>query len=174
MSRLEKTQSNILDLLTDLHQGHVNSQRFTPKQFKEQLNVMMRDLPVGSTLPEVAQHDIKSLYKIIKGSARVTKDRVVVDIVFPLVSTTEFQILHVVPIPTEHQGKHITIIPESEYLMMTLKKDSFYQISEKELHTCSRPNARLFMCSVKGPMYTSQSTKSKCERELWMQANQIN
>lgn len=115
----------------------------------------------------------KSLY--IQDHQRIgtgNKRKVIVDIVFPLVSTMEFQIVHVVPIPTEHQGNQITIVPESKYLMMTLQKDNFYQISEKEFHTCMNPKARRFICSFK--MYTAQSTKSRCERDLWMQANQLN
>lgn len=174
VNRSEKIQGKILDILTDLHQGHVSSQLFTPNQFRGLLQIVLGNLPVGNVLPEIAQHDIKSLYKLIRGTARVTTSSIIVDIIFPLVSGAEFQILRVIPIPTEHHGSQITIIPEAEYLLMTLKQDYFYQVSEKELRTCMKLKPTRMMCHLKGQLFTTQSAKSLCEREILTHTDRIN
>lgn len=172
--KLHETQGRILEILTGLHQGHVNSQLFSPAQFKEQLKIITNNLPTGSMLPSIAQQDIKLLYKIIKGSARSTGDNIIVEIILPLVDADEFQAIKAVPIPVKYQNAMVTIIPESEYLMMNLKRDAFYQVTEKEFHTCMKPGPRMLICHLAGPRFTAQSERSQCERDMLVKDDYIN
>lgn len=166
VNQVEQTQAGILDMLTDLHQGQVSSHVFSPKQFKEQVEVMKSELPIDSMVPEIAQKDIKSVYRIIRGSARVTTNYIILKIIFPLVSKMDFQLWHVIPIPTRHNNSHFTIVPDAEYMMMNLQRESFYVLNHQELRTCLRPNDQTFICNMKHPLYTATSTVGACERGL--------
>lgn len=85
---------------------------------------------------------------------------------FPLVSKTDFQVWHVIPIPTRHNNSHVTIVPDAEYMMINLQRESFYVLNHQELRTCIRQHKTMFICNMKHPLYTSTSTIGSCERGL--------
>lgn len=164
--RFRGIQRDLVDTVTDVHQGHISSNVFNPQQLREQLIMINNNLPSGSKLPGNSQQDIKSLYKLITGKARVTTENMLLDLVLPLVSSTELQLFHIVPFPINHEGNQLSIIPESEYISISLKRDKFYQLNEKHMQNCIKPTATLFICKMKEPMYNIQSEKSRCERDL--------
>lgn len=95
--RLEKLQRDIINMLTDLQQGHISSYLFNPQQFKQQLNTINDHIPVGTMLPVDPQDDMKSFYEMMRGTMRVTQIYILLEITIPLVSIEEFQMFHLVP-----------------------------------------------------------------------------
>lgn len=166
INRVEKTQHNMINMLTDLQQGHVSSYLFTPKQFKKELDEINDRIPNGQKLPVNPQHDMRSFYEIMRGRMRVTENKILLEIILPLVSIEDFQIFHIIPIPIQHENEHICIIPESPYLLITLKQNFFYQIKELEINKCIKPQGVPIICNPTQPMNSIESTKSKCERKL--------
>lgn len=166
VNRVEKIQEVILDMVTDLHQGYVSSQVLSPKQFKEQIEIMKNNLPPDSVVPEIAQRDIKSLYKLIKGSARVEYNYIVLQVNFPLVTSTNFHIWRIIPVPIIQRTNQLVIIPETEYIMIDLQREKFYNLNQQELRTCLRPRENMFICHMKHPLYSTTSSVSACERRL--------
>lgn len=173
VNRFEKVQRNILEIVTDVHEGHINSNVFTPQQFQEQLTFINNNLPSGNKIPGNQPHDMRILYKIITAKARVTTKNIILDIVLPLVSTIDYQLLQIIPVPVQHQDQQLCIIPQSKYLLITLQRDKFYQLEEKDIHNCIKPKDNLFVCKIQSPLYNGQSEKSRCERDLLMQAADI-
>lgn len=163
----------MLNLVTDLYQGHVNSHLFTPDQFLQQLVKVNSNLPAGSRVPETPQDDLKPLYKLLKGKARVTSRRIIFDITLPLVSTSEYQLYKVIPVPTKHGNHRVSIVPESKFLMITLEKDYFYQLSENEYTLCQKTTNLKAICKIHHPSYSAQSNRSKCERQLLVQNTRL-
>lgn len=166
INRLEKTQHNILNMLTDLQQGHISSYLFTPAQFKRELEKMNDHIPDDQKLPINPQDDMAAFYEIMRGQMRVTKKNVLIQIHLPLVSIEEFQVYHLIPVPSQHNNEHICIIPESSYLLITLKRNLFYQMNENELNKCIKPHGTTLICPSTRPLHDMESEKSKCERDL--------
>lgn len=166
IDRLEKIQHNIINMLTDLQQGHVSSYLFTPKQFKHELETINDHIPSGQRLPLNPQHDMTAFYEIMRGQMRVTKNSILIQIHLPLVSIEEFQVYHLIPVPIRHGHEHISIIPESPYLLITLKRNTFYQMNEQDLNQCIKPHGTAMICPAGQPINSVESSRSKCERDL--------
>lgn len=97
---------------------------------------------------------------------RVTEKYILLEVIIPLIALPEFQLFNIIPIPTRHDGNRISIIPESRYLLITLQKDTFYQMNEKEYSTCFQTQETAMICKLTHPMNQAQSTRSQCERDL--------
>lgn len=164
-NRYEETQRTLVDILTDVHHGKINSYLYTPQQFMEQLIIIKSNLPAGCKLPDNGGSDLKSFYKLMTAKARVTEKYILVDIMIPLVSVTEYQLFHIIPIPVEHNKQEMMMIPETEFLVIALKRETFYQMNTNELNTCIK-TATGRICQIRHTIYSSQSDKSQCERDF--------
>lgn len=171
---LENFQNNLVEMITDVHQGHINNHLFTPEIFLQQLEKINNNLPTGTKIPDTPKDDLKSLYKLLKGKARVTRKRVVFDLVLPLISTSEYELFKLIPVPTKHGNQRVAIIPESSYLLITLERDKFYQLDQIEYNACLKTTTLKKICKLQHPIYTTQSNRSLCERELLRQNTDIN
>lgn len=109
---------------------------FSPDQFLQQLGEINNNLPSGSKVPETPQDDLRSLYKLLKGTARFAKKQIIFDLILPLISMAEYQVFRLIPVPTIHGNHRASIVPESPLLMITLEKDKFYQLNENEYNVC--------------------------------------
>lgn len=159
---LKDFQDNLWSMLVDMHQGHINPHLFTPDQFTKQLEKINNNLPTGCKVPETPQDDLRSLYKLLKGRSRIQEDQIIFEILLPLIATSEYEVFKIIPVPTKFGLHRVSIIPESEYLMITLEKDKFYQLNEVEYKSClSTTNARK-ICKMHRPIYNAQSNHSQC------------
>lgn len=104
-SWIDRTE-NIQREIIQIQQGHVSSYLF-------------------SKLPADPQNDIRSFYEIMRGAIRVMEKIIVIEIRIPLISTFEFQLFHLIPVPTKHEDRRISIQVEDEYLFLTLQRDVF-------------------------------------------------
>lgn len=173
MGQFEEKQKGLLEMVNDVHQGHVSSHIFSPQQFEDQLNMMKSNLPAEIKLPGKRSSDVRTLYRLLTGKVRVTENNILMDITMPLVSATSYQLLHVVPYPIEHNGMHVSVTTESEYLVINLKRDKFYQMNENQLNSCIQPDGAWFICKMKQPMYSMLANQSQCEREILTQGTDI-
>lgn len=166
LNKIEKNQRNIINMLTDLQQGHVSSYLFTPYQFKRELDKINDIIPNGLQLPVNPHQDMKAFYEIMRGRMRVTKDKILLEIVLPLVSVDEFQVFHIIPVPVQHNNEQICIIPESQYLVITLKRHIFYQLNEDDINKCIKTHDTPLICPAMQSARSVTSSRGKCERTL--------
>ncbi len=174
VQNLKDFQDNLWSMLVDMHQGHINPHLFTPDQFAKQLAKINNNLPTGTKIPENPQDDLRSLYKLLKGKTRVSENQIIFEIILPLVSASEFELFKIIPVPTKYKLHRVAIIPESDYMIITLEKDKFYQLNENEYNSCLVTINGRRICNPHQPMYTAQSNRSQCERELLRHSTSLN
>ncbi|XP_026323275.1 uncharacterized protein LOC113232713, partial [Hyposmocoma kahamanoa] len=100
LSALQRIQETLLNALSDIYKGHLDTHVFPTSQLIDQLNIISGKLPMGLSLPIKDTHqDIQDIYQLIYVKARVTENYLMFELHIPLLSEEEYKIYRIIPIP---------------------------------------------------------------------------
>ncbi|CAD7087760.1 unnamed protein product [Hermetia illucens] len=99
MFSIERTQTAILDMVSETHQVQISYLLLSPHQFNHEATKIRTHLPAGLYLP-VEPEDTVQLYRLTSVEARLTVKHTIFQIKIPLIGLEEFALFRVLPIST--------------------------------------------------------------------------
>ncbi|XP_058987951.1 uncharacterized protein LOC131806981 [Musca domestica] len=102
---LQRVESEIISVLTDIHNGKISPLLLSPHQLREEINIIKANLLISHALPTDDENLIE-LYKLMSVKGAVTKHEVIFEVKIPLVNQQFFELFKVVPVPTIRNGTH--------------------------------------------------------------------
>lgn len=160
---LKRLQDTLLDTITDIYHGQISLHLLTPTQLKSELKTIYSQVSSELTLPiKNIEKDLQFMYKLLSIKARATKELIIVEVTFPLISRESFQLYRLISIPHQTKSLMVSIIPVSEYVAVNLKKDSYFSVTNSELAACLYHGDSYF-CHILKPILTTSNDESFCE-----------
>ncbi|KAH8318239.1 hypothetical protein KR059_011927 [Drosophila kikkawai] len=162
-SNLQRVQSEIINILTDVRHNKISPMLISPRQLKEQLEQIRRHLKTGQILP-VSPNNILMAYQMMKGEGAIVDDHVIIKVKFPLISSQVLDIYKLTPIPFISQEGIQSIETRAPFLAINSHHDEFVEMSEADFKTCQERAKNDFICYNKQAMFSSETS---CEMKLF-------
>lgn len=110
ISNIRLIQQHLLDLVTDVRDGKVDTHLIKPDQFEEQLNIISGQLPSDLSLPCVnTRHCARSQYKLARVHTRLTSRYLLFEVKLPLINNEQYELNRIIPIPKIIENTYISI-----------------------------------------------------------------
>ncbi|KAF9798223.1 hypothetical protein SFRURICE_010821, partial [Spodoptera frugiperda] len=137
LNHLRNIQETLLDTITSIHHGRLNIHLIDPIQFQNELSVISGQLSQDLTLPiDNIQTNMQSIYNLLRVRAKMTKNYLIFEIIVPLISTENYDLYHIIPVPHRSDESMLTVIPIESYVAVNLQKDAYLPVPENELEHC--------------------------------------
>lgn len=149
LSNLKRTQDILMNTLTNVNRGHLDTHLLTPQQLMKQLDIISARIPARLTLPiKDARSDLKQLYKLVYVKARITTQFLLYEIHIPLASDEDYTAYRIITLPIQRDGKNIIVNTQSPYLAINFRKSRYlHQLGgrrSKPVHKSRRRQLHLF------------------------------
>lgn len=161
----KEMQEAMIDVIVDLHQGHLNTKLLTPDQLRDQLKQMKEWAPADVQVPDYQQHWVQ-LYQLLRVKARLVNNYLIFELRVPLFGAENYQVYRSHPIPTIVQDRMAYIQPTSELILVNLQRTYYYPMTMTELEDCQKWDLDQWICPQKGALYTAQDGDKPCEIQL--------
>lgn len=157
ISGLKRIQDNLINIITDISQGHINVHLLPPEQLLEQINIINSHLQGDLVLP-VDKQSIRELYKLMKVRARVGAQYLIMEVKIPLVKRDSLQLDQLLSLP----NKYYYVLTNFPYMAFNLQKNLLIFLTETDIQTCTHYLIDSLLCVVNRPIYELPITKSIC------------
>lgn len=164
LTKYEHTQTNILNILLDVHNGQINANILTPVRLRTELQKIHGIIDATILVPgEDAHEELRSLYGIMSIQATTMHEQLIFRITLPLMLNRQFQVFKLISIPTRQNDKYIWFVPSTQFLLTTLQRNYYYPMREAELDKCASYGTNAFICERRQPLVGPQTTHINCE-----------
>lgn len=165
VSNLRRVQQLLLDLVTDIRHGRIDTHLLKPEQFEAQLNIISRQIPINAlSLPCANSYECTRLmYKLSRVHVRLTNTFLIFEVKIPLIATEQYELSRVLPIPNIQGRTMTTVSLTSEYLAINLKKDLLIPLTREDMTSCIHASEHQLLCNLNLPIYDIKSSDSICE-----------
>ncbi|CAG4940160.1 unnamed protein product [Colias eurytheme] len=162
LSNLRRIQDTLLNTLTDLNHGKFNLHLMAPEQLKLELQIITSQLSQELTLPFIdGESYYQDIYKLLTVKSRIMRDYFIFEIKFPLVRRDIFKLYKLVPIPYSYNNQMVTIVTNSEYVAINLRKDAFIETNSNEIQGCI-PYKKQLLCKMHRPIKNLRADEKFC------------
>lgn len=165
LTQMRRIQESLIDMITDLYQGHLDMHLLGPKQLQDQLDLITKYLSDDLTLP--SSNNLQDIYKLLSVQARVMSNYIIIEIKIPLLSDEQYELNKIVSIPKiTSQNKMTTILPAVDYIAYDIKKDTLIPLDSSYLQTCKSQNEHKILCTLTNAIYDIKLAKNICDIRL--------
>ncbi|KAJ8723327.1 hypothetical protein PYW08_003239 [Mythimna loreyi] len=162
---LKRVQDTLIDTLADIYHSKINMHLLTPEQLSNELQIISGQISKELTLPiNNIQSDLYEIYKHLKIKARMSKEYFIFEISVPLISRDSFQLYHLIPVPLQVGKDMISITPLADYIATNLMRDSYIEIKNDDLQTCTYQD-KSYICQLRGPIKRLGPEEKFCQTE---------
>lgn len=165
LSNLRRVQQGLIDVITDIYHGRIDTHLFSPEELEAQINIINREIQDDLNVP-LDKSSVRSLYKLLRVFARVYKDYLIMEIKIPLVTTEKYELDKIIPLQREESGKGYQITSTYPYLAFNLRKDLVLFFTENDLLLCLHPSPEKILCSIDKPIYEIREKQSICDIKI--------
>lgn len=167
-TNLQRTETELINVLTDAHHGRISSLLLSPNQLKEELYTIKAHLPATRTLP-IKEDNLIEFYKIMKAKGAVTKGAVIFEVSLPLVDQQTLELFKVIPVPTtKNEETLVAIAPESNFLAVNPHRDEYFPMSFEEINKCFISKNDEYICPNMLSGIRKESVRYSCEIQLFL------
>ena len=171
INEYQETQNNLLDIFTQMHDGKIPLALLSPKQLKEQIEIIKRKIPPNLMIPgDTENGSILILYKLMRA---IINNRLIVDISIPLMNVDKMDLFKLIPIPIQKINKLEFINPVAEYIAVNLKEEKYHFIHKTEFRDCQTLKENHILCEQISPIFNSQGSQIHCEMSTLTGNNKI-
>lgn len=167
MKNFISDQKDLLQLLANLHHVPNLPVIIKPSVFKTKLYEISKLLPKDNTLPIIPT--LKNLYWYYQYSSVDTllkKDTIMIQLGIPISELTIFNLYHLFPIPTQHDGSIFEILSfKPQAIAISKPQHSYLTLSKTQLSSCLLLPSQSRLCHGQH-VYDSQQHPS-CETQ-WL------
>ncbi|KAH9630005.1 hypothetical protein HF086_001475 [Spodoptera exigua] len=165
LSNLRWIQQTLIGTVTDISHGRIDSHLLSPEQLSYQLSIISSQLNGKLTIP-VDIKTIKDLYRLLKVSARVISNYLIIEIKIPLLSNEMFELNKIISI-SQKQGQHYyQFLTSVSFIAYNLHKDTAFLLSEEDLKSCTHIPSDILLCSLNMPIYDLKMKQSICDIKI--------
>ncbi|KAH9635216.1 hypothetical protein HF086_001562 [Spodoptera exigua] len=165
LSNLRWIQQTLIGTVTDISHGRIDSHLLSPEQLSYQLSIISSQLNGKLTIP-VDIKNIKDLYRLLKVSARVISNYLIIEIKIPLLSNEMFELNKIISI-SQKQGQHYyQFLTSVSFIAYNLHKDTAFLLSEEDLKSCTHIPSDILLCSLNMPIYDLKMKQSICDIKI--------
>lgn len=161
----KEMQEAVIDVMIDLHQGHINTRLITPSQLQNQLNKLESWLPRHLRIPRYQQHWVQ-FYKNLRVTARVMNQRLIFELRIPLLDPEEYRIYKVYPVPTVHGDRMVSLQPTSPFILINQQQTWYYQMQYLEFRECQEWEDEQHVCKREHAVFNTHEEGRPCEISL--------
>ncbi|XP_050557938.1 uncharacterized protein LOC118269448 [Spodoptera frugiperda] len=162
---LKRVQDTLIDTLADIYHSKINIHLLTPEQLSNELQIISGQISKELTLPiNNIQSDLYKIYKHLNIKARISKEYFIFEISVPLISRDSFQLYRLIPVPLQVGKDMISIIPLTDYIATNLMRDSFIEVKNDDLQTCTYQDED-YICQLRGPIKRLGPEENFCQTE---------
>lgn len=154
-------QTRLIDAAMTIQHGNLRPILISPSKMREQVNIIRNELGPEFELPKT----IANVYQMARVKVRLIEDKLIFRVAIPVLRTSPFQLLRIIPIPQTLNHVSIEIQPTSEYLLVNYINETYYALSNMEHSACIDIDDRL-ICRVRHPSYKFSDDTDRCEMEL--------
>lgn len=154
-------QTRLIDAAMTIQHGNLRPILISPSKMREQVNIIRNELGPEFELPKT----IANVYQMARVKVRLIEDKLIFRVAIPVLRTSPFQLLRIIPIPQTLNHVSIEIQPTSEYLLVNYINETYYDLSNMEHSACIDIDDRL-ICRVRHPSYKFSDDTDRCEMEL--------
>lgn len=169
INNLRRLQEELLDQVTEVRSGRMDTHLLKPEEFEHQLNIITANIPDDVTLPCVSsrQDCVREMYKLSRVHVRLN-DFLIFEVKLPLIHNEPFELNRVIPIPRVKQQTSTYIKPTAKYSALNLKRDMIIPISEDEIHAgCISFKESDLLCRLDLPIHTiTREFSALCEAQI--------
>ncbi len=156
-------------MLTTVFHGKIPPTVITPKQMKQQLEIVANNIGTELMIPGDDQRGhISQLYTMLTAKVRVTKDILIIKIMVPLVSREFYNLYHIVPVPFVNNKQLTAIIPSTQYIAVNLKQDHYYMLTKEDKQACKVFEDNELICNQNKPLFNIQGNVTQCEMAVML------
>lgn len=155
------TQNRILDAVTTVHNGNLGSLLIPLTKMREQINLIRSHLGSEFELPQTLRH----IYQMANVKVRLVNDKLIFRVAIPVLKASKFQMWRIVPIPQALNDAYMEIRPTTEFLLVSDKNETYYDLTKMEFNACSDIDDRL-ICRIRHPSYKFGNSTGRCEMGL--------
>lgn len=166
ISNLRRTQHLLLDLVTDVQHGRIDTHLLQPEAFENQLNIIARKLPVGLALPCTDDYAcVREMYRISRVHVKLTEEFLIFEVKIPLLANEQqYELTRIVPIKYIKQKTMTSIIPTTEYMAINMRKSYFIPLTSDDMTSCIHINSHSsLICNLMKPLYNLKTNTDICE-----------
>lgn len=165
LSTLRRMQQGLIDVITDIYHGRIDTHLLPPEELEAQLIIITREVQDDLNVP-LDKSSIKGLYKLLRVFAQVYNDYLIMEIKIPLVTTEKYELDKVIPLQREESGQNYQVISSYPYLAFNLRKDLVLFFTENDLQQCLHANPEKILCSIDKPVYEIREKQSICDVKI--------
>lgn len=167
LSRFKDTQESLFNTLTNTNLGVVHPLILPPHILQEQLKNIQNHVPTHLTLPRTENGiDIKTIFSLTQIKSRLSNNKLILEIGLPLVSTENYQLFKMIPVPFKVGNHYAYVRSIQNFLIVNLLRDRYTTLNSNEFNQCSHPTDGAYICKSHQPIYTMGSKAIPCEIEL--------
>ncbi|XP_055370715.1 uncharacterized protein LOC129605155 [Condylostylus longicornis] len=152
INEFRRMQNKMVDIITDLHEGRVNPLILAPKQLSEHLEFLRPQLESNIMLPKLAE-----IYGLSSAKCKINNKYAVFSLKVPLLSISEYDVLHLVPFPVKLNNVYMRIEPTTEYIIINKHRDIIYTLSRVDFKACIYTENKNFICRRERPFFTKNA-----------------
>lgn len=165
ISNIRRIQETLINTITDIHQGRLDTHLLSPQQLQEQLHLISGHLQEDLSLP-VQLDDIKDLHKLLHVRAKVTNTFLIIEIKIPLTTKDHYELDYVISLPQKQNLKAYYVTPVTDYIAFNTRKDTFIPMSQIDLSSCIKYHEKGFLCELNNPIYELTNKQSICDIKI--------
>ncbi|CAD7092750.1 unnamed protein product [Hermetia illucens] len=165
MGSIERTQTAILDMMSETYQGQIGYLVLSPHQFNQEATKIRTHLPAGLYLP-VEPEDTLQLYRLKSVEGRLPVKHAIFQIKIPLIGLEEFALFRVFPIWTCYNKTLIKVRQSCNYLAVTAHLDRYYPVADFKLSNCVMVHNLSCLCTQSHSIYYHGASENRCEIDL--------
>lgn len=168
MQNHRKSQETIIDLLTDVHQGHVSPAVITPEQLKQHLETASHTISSELQVPgENKAYHLAQIYSILEARIKLTTTHILLQIRIPLISRDIMNLYHLIPVPFNHQNTMQMITTQYKGMAVNKRQDKYYMLTIAEKKQCKSFTNDLIICKNQHGIYNTNNGEVKCEMAIF-------
>lgn len=160
ISNIQRLQDDLIDTVTDIYHGRINSHLLSPDQIQQQLNIISSQIHGELKIPG---NSVKDLYGLMQIKARVTSKLLIMEIRIPLLHHDEFELDSIITIPLQKGANAVYTQPESKYIAVNVNKDTVIPMTEHDVQSCVMHAENELICPLNHPIYTLKMGESICK-----------
>lgn len=168
LTRFKDTQKILLETLSNSKLGVVHPLILPPKVLRQQLQFIQNHLPTHLSLPKIGHIiDAKTIFLLTQIKSRLSKDKLILEINLPLISTENYQTFKMISVPFKVNTHYVYVTPNLEFLITNLLQDRYTSMSSDEFKECILTSAGSYVCKPQAPIHTTTGTPIiPCEVKL--------
>ncbi|XP_048515945.1 uncharacterized protein LOC125502194 [Athalia rosae] len=172
INEYELDLTNLVDAILFAKEGIVHPKILTPEQIMSSIQHVQSLEPrliFPTPLKTIYAEDLVRLSKV---EIAFSEPNLIYVIAIPLLNDETFNLFHLLPVPVKQNydntsDKFAYIIPNHEYIAISLDRSTYFELSEQSLQRCKKSQNH-YICNRHQPLFHSANHRS-CEIDLFLE-----